>query len=106
MDITDGAGFDWRRWVANVEGARDLIRDGVHKVYAARWLLDDPPVAVFCHGNDSGSTLAPWLVRYTGAASRSRIQFDRDLAWRTHPLLSTAPVSSQSWLLLRKELIW
>ena len=28
--------FDWLRWLAQIEGARDVIRNGVHRVYVVR----------------------------------------------------------------------
>ena len=104
VDITSGSGFDWLRWLALIEGAPTVIRDGVHKVYAVRWQQDAAPEAVFCYDDGAWTALAPRVVRHKGASGSSRMVLHRHADWRTEPLLCAAPVASQSWLLLRNEL--
>ena len=65
VEITDASAFDWIRWVAHIEGARHVIRFGVHRVYVVRWEPDAAPEAVFCYGNHTYSTLVPRTARYT-----------------------------------------
>ena len=65
VDITDGSAFDWLRWVAGIEGARGVMRHGVHRVYVVRWELNGAPEAVICYGNNTYSTLVPHTARYT-----------------------------------------
>ena len=52
-----GQPFDWLRWVAPVEGVRDVSWNGVYRVYAVRWTPYLAPEAVFCHDNNTYSTL-------------------------------------------------
>ena len=106
VDITDGQAFDWPRWVAQIEGAREVIRDGVHKVYAVRWNPDWAPEAVFCYGDNTYGTLVPYMARYTGAWCDTRFTMHRDGNWQTEPLLSAAPVADRPWLVLRGQLTY
>ena len=106
VDITDGSAFDWIRWVAQIEGARDVIRDGVHRVYVVRWEPHGAPEAVFCYGNNTCSTLVPRNARYTGSRSETRFVIYREANWVTEPLLSAAPVAAAPWLLLRDQVTW
>lgn len=106
VDITDGSAFDWLRWVAHIEGARDVIRNGVHRVYAVRWNPHWAPEAVFCYGNNTYSTLVPRKSRYTGSWSHARIVTHRNANWVTEPLLSAAPVAATPWLVLRDQITW
>ena len=48
VDITAGSGFDWLTWVAQLQDATEIIRNGVEKVYAVRWESGDTAEAVFC----------------------------------------------------------
>ena len=106
VDITDGTAFDWLRWVAHIEGARDVIRDGVRRVYVVRWEPDGAPEAVFCYGSNMYSTLMPRTARCTGSCRTTRFRLYREANWMTEPLLSEAPVATVPWLILRGELIW
>ncbi len=106
VDITDGSAFDWLRWAAQIEGARDVIRDGVHRVYVVRWEPHGAPEAVFCYGNNTYSTLVPRNARYTGSRSETRFVIYREANWVTEPLLSAAPVAAAPWLLLRDQVTW
>ena len=106
VDITDGAAFDWLPWVAGIEGAPDVIRDGVCRVYVVRWEPDGAPEAVFCYGNNTYSTLVPRTARYTGSKSRTRFVLYREANWVTEPLLSVAPLAAAPWLVLRDQLNW
>ena len=106
VDITDGSAFDWLRWVAQIEGARDVMRNGVHRVYVVRWRPHWAPEAVFCYGNNTYSTLVPRNARYNGSWSHTRIEVHRDANWMTEPLLSAAPVAAMPWLLLRDQVTW
>ena len=106
VDITDGATFDWVRWLAAIEGAQNVIRDGVRKVYVVRWEENSVPEAVFCNGNNMYSTLVPRTARYTGSSRTSRFRLYREANWMTEPLLSAAPVAAEPWLVLRNQLIW
>ena len=104
VDITDGRACDWPRWLAHIEGAREAVRDGVHKVYAVRWNEGWAPEAVFCYGDNTYGTLVPYMARYTGAWHDTRFTWHRDGNWQTEELLSAAPVADRSWLVLRGEL--
>ena len=84
VDITAGTGFDWLRWVAAIEGARDVIRDGVHRVYAVRWEPGGAEEAVFCYTNGLFGLLPPHRARYTGAQEDTRLVMYR-WDWRTEP---------------------
>ena len=106
VDITDGSGFDWLRWLAALEGVREVIRDGVHRVYAVRWEPWGDVQAVFCYGNGDFGVLLPRRARYTGAHNDTSFQMWRGSDWRTEPLLSAAPVASQSWIVLRDAVSW
>ena len=106
VDITDGSAFDWLRWVAQIEGARNVIRHGVHRVYVVRWEPDAAPEAVFCYGNHTYSTLVPRTALYTGSRSETRFESYRKANWVTEPLLSTAPVAAAPWLPLRDRVTW
>ena len=92
--------------MAQLEGAREIIRDGVHRVYAVRWEPDANAEAVFCYGTGHFGTLPPRRTRYTGARGGTRFQMNQEANWRTEPLLSAAPVASQSWLVLRDAVSW
>ena len=104
VDITDGAAFDWIRWLAQLTCARDVIGGGVHRVYAVRWLPHQAPEAVFCYGNLTYCTLVPSLARYTSAQGRTRLTMYRHANWRTEGLLYEAPVATTSWILVQDEL--
>ena len=106
VDITEGSGFDWLRWVAVVEGAHSVIRDGVHRVYAVRWEPEAEEEAVFCYSNGECGQLLPRCARYAGSTKQTRFEMNRGSNWRTEPLLSAAPVASQSWLVLRAAVSW
>ena len=106
VDITDGRAVDWLRWVAHIEGARNVIRDGVCRVYAVRWEGHGAPEAVFCYRNNTYSTLVPRTARYTGASKTTRFELYRDADWTTEALLSAAPVAAEPWLVLRGRVIW
>ena len=106
VDITDGSAFDWPRWVAQIEGARNVIRHGVHKVYVVRWEQDAAPEAVFCHGDHTYSTLVPCTARYTGSKSETHFEWHSNANWGTDPLLSVAPVAAAAWLPLRNRVTW
>ena len=106
VDITDGRAVDWLRWVAHIEGARNVIRDGVCRVYAVRWGGHGAPEAVFCYRNNTYSTLVPRTARYTGASKTTRFELYRDADWTTEALLSAAPVAAEPWLVLRGRVIW
>ncbi len=93
VDITNGTACDWLRWVAGVEGASNVFRGGVHRVYAVRWQPRGAPEAVFCYGNCTYSTLAPTFARYTGARNATRFELYGSGNWATEPLLSEAPVA-------------
>ena len=82
VDITAGSGFDWLRWVAQIEGARDIIRDGVHRVYAVRWEQGAAPEAVFCYGTGPSVTLPPRRSRYAGAHGTTRFEIYQQANWR------------------------
>ena len=106
VDITEGSGFDWLRWVAGLEGARAVFRDGVHRVYAVRWQPGGVAEAVFCYGSGRFAQLLPRKARYTGAQKTTSFVMNGESNWRTEPLLSAAPVASQSWLVLRDAVSW
>ena len=112
VDITDGAAFDWLPWVAGIEGAPDVIRDGVCRVYVVRWepLLyvegvrcpeHGAPEAVFCYGSNMYRTLMPRTARCTGSCRTTRFTLYREANWMTEPLLSAAPVAVEPWLVLQ-----
>ena len=63
VDITEGSGFDWLRWVAPLEGAREVSRDGVHRAYAVRWEASGAPEAVFCYSSGNFAVLVPRRAR-------------------------------------------
>ena len=106
VDITNGSAFDWPRWLAGIEGARNVIRDGVHRVYVVRWTPNWAPEAVFCYGNYAYSTVQPSTVRYTGSRTQTPIRMYRNANWMTEPLLSAAPVAETPWLVLRDQVRW
>ena len=103
VDITAGSGFDWLRWVAQLEGAHEFIRHGVHRVYAVRWELAGTAEAVFCYHDGSFGKLPPSQASYKG---RSRMGFEhvQQGNWRTDDLLLAGPVARQSYLNVRKHL--
>ena len=98
--------FDWLQWAACLEGARDIIRDGVHRVYAVRWEHDGNAESVFCYGNGRFGNLPPCRARYPGAGGGTSVKMYRQSDWRTEPMLSVAPGASQSWLALRNQVSW
>ena len=106
VDITEGSGFDWLRWVAMLEGARGVIRDGVYRVYAVRWAPGGVAEAVFCYSCGHFAQLPPRSARYTGANASTRLVMNWESNWQTEPLLSAAPVASRSWLVLRDAVSW
>ena len=103
VDITHGSAFDWPRWVAKIKGARAVIRDGVHRVYAVRWAPHSAPEVVFCYGNKTYSTLRPRNAAYTSSAKETPFVFHGKGNWVTEPLLSAAPKAAAAWLLLRDQ---
>ena len=106
VDITDGSAFDWLRWVAQIEGARNVIRYGVVRVYVVRWEPNAAPEAVFCYRNQTYSTLVPCTARYTGSKSETHFEWHSNANWGTDPLLSVAPVAAAPWLPLRDRVTW
>ena len=108
VDITEGSGFDWLRWVRIHRGHRwrRIIRDGLHRVYAVRWEPGGAEEAVFCYSSGHFAQLPPRRVRYTGATANMHFVMNRESNWRTEPLLSAAPVASRSWLMLRDDVSW
>ena len=103
VDITAGSGFDWLTWVAQLQDATEIIRDGVEKVYAVRWESGDTAEAVFCYHDGSFGKLPPSQASYKG---RSRMGFEhvQQGNWRTDDLLLAGPVARQSYLNVRKHL--
>ena len=101
VDITDGAVFDWLPCVACIEGAPDVIRDGVRRVYVVRWQPDGAPEAVFCYSSNMYSTLMPRTARCTGSCRTTRFRLYTEANWMTEPLLSAAPVAAEPWLVLQ-----
>ena len=95
MDITAGSGFDWLRWVAGVEGAHDIIRDGVVRVYAVRWFPHAVPDAAFCYGLGTYMLLSPTTMRSNGSSRPTRGVQQGESDWRAEPLLCAAPVASR-----------
>ena len=101
VDITDGAAFDWIRWLAQLTCARDVIGGGVRRVYAVRWLSHQDPEAVFCYGDNTYCTLLPSQARYKSAHRKTRLTMYRHANWTTEQLLHDAPAATTSWILVR-----
>ena len=105
VDITDGSGFDWLRWLAQIEGAYDIMRDGVHRVYATRWNENDKPLeAVFCYGDGTFTRVPPGQTHYTPGRHHERFVHSATEDWRTMPIFANARVADESWLPMRSNL--
>ena len=104
VDITNGAAFDWIRWLAQLACARDVIGGGVHRVYAVRWLPHQDPEAVFCYRDHTYCTLAPNLGRYGKRQGGNRVTTYWFASWRTEALLCQAPEARTSWIQVQSEM--
>ena len=107
VDITNGSGFDWLRWVAQMAGVDSVMRDGVCKVCAARFHPGAAPVAVFCYRDGTWGTLRLDSVVYKSPKTKktSRVHVHRDPSWQTLSFLCLAPRASQAWLLLQDKVV-
>ena len=87
------------------KGAQEIMRDGIHKVFAVRWDVNDDAEAVFCYGSGHFVTMKPRHARYGGTHCVPYFPVPES-NWRTDRLLSAAPVATQAWLPLRQNLQW
>jgi hypothetical protein len=93
VDITSQEAFPWARWLRNVVTNREIIGDGIVRVFAFRETTDSAAEIVFCHPNDTCTHVQP----------RKRIQCERKGCWRSEPVFMHAIVASESWMRLRVQ---
>ena len=101
VEVTDGIGFDWLQWVANLSDAPELIRRGVRRVFVVRWLAGKDPELALCSDNGEYATIVPRSQRYTGGR-RSAVLLYRNPPWQHEMMLADAPVAVRPWLQLRE----
>ena len=67
--------------MAALEAARNIIRDGVHRVYAVRRVPNVTPVAVFSDDRGLFGVMVPRQARYNGAHRNARfaLELDREI---------------------------
>ena len=91
VEITDGVGFQWKRFLRNQRCGRDIIGPGVLKVFAARFTNDSLPSIVVCRVNESYCTITP------GSMPR-QLPYAVHHNWRPQELLATAAMATTPWM--------
>ena len=70
VDITTEEGFHWKRWLNNVWLARDIVGDGIAKVFAVRQPPQGRPVLALCCSDDTYCLVDP-SKKDTGDCNRA-----------------------------------
>ena len=89
--MTSEVVFPWARWLRNITKNREIVRDGISKVYVK---LDGPTsegVAVFCRADDT----------YVEVGISSQRHLLEGQHWRADQLFINAAVATASWLRIR-----
>ena len=91
VDITATTAFPWHRWLRNTVENRELIGNGIAKVFALCQTSIVEAQIVFCHPDDT----------YTCAKPGKRLQYEHLMGWRNCPTFVEAPVETASWMQTR-----
>ena len=91
VDITDGHGFDWKRFVANTMDHLEIATMGLEKIFALRTAVSGSPKLAFCTTGTTWKILDPTgLGRYKN--TRLPVLQGMSSDWRLEPLfLQTLP---------------
>ena len=95
VDITATIAFPWHRWLRNVVSNRELIGNGIVKVFAVCQTSTSEELIVFCHPDDT----------YTRVKPGKRVEHEQLKGWKHCPTFAQAPVETTSWMQTRCRLL-
>ena len=98
VDITTEEGFHWRRWLNNVWPARDIVGDGIAKVFAVRQPPQGRPVLALCCSDDTYCLVDP--SKNTRATAIERLQ-----GWMNLEVFQNAQAATANWMSLRRPAV-
>ena len=91
VDITAISVFPWHRWLRNVVPNREIIGNGIVKVFALCQTSISEARIVFCHPDDT----------YTCAKPGNKLEYEHRNGWRDCPAFAQASVEIASWMQTR-----
>ena len=98
VDITTEEGFHWRRWLNNVWPARDIVGDGIAKVFAVRQPPQGQPALALCCSDDTYCLVHP--SKKTRATAIERLQ-----GWMNLEVFQNAQAATANWMSLRRPAV-
>ena len=91
VDITAISVFPWHRWLRNVVPNREIIGNGIVKVFALCQTSISEARIVFCHPDDT----------YTCAKPGNKLEYEHRNGWRDCPAFAQASVEIANWMQTR-----
>ena len=101
--ITDGIGFDWRRWMENLVQGRELRGPGVAEAYVVRRFLEPDPEYVFVRTDGETVSMNPTSQTHALQYRRHVINYITEQGDAIRMLLRDAPVAVHQWQHVRRQ---
>ena len=101
--VTDGVGFDWKRWMDNVMQGHELRGPGVTEAYVVRRAVDHEPEFMFVRSDGSTVAISPSSQMYDPRYRRHGIAYISEHDNIVHGLLRSAPDALQAWQCVRRQ---
>jgi len=99
VDITDGHGFDWKRFVANTMEHLEIAAMGLEKVFALRTAVSGSPKLAFCTTGTTWKILDPTQTNYKNTRLPGLRGMSSD--WRLEPLFLQPQTPGRNWMRMR-----
>jgi hypothetical protein len=99
VDITDGHGFDWKRFVANTMENLEIAAMGLEKVFALRTAVSGSPKLAFCTTGTTWKILDPTQASYKNTRLPGLRGMPSD--WRLEPLFLQPQTPGRNWMRMR-----
>ena len=93
VDVTDGVGFAWPRFLQNQFQKHEIVGTGITKVLVVRFVCKGNPSMVICRTDDTYVVVTP--------AGRSKRMLTK-AGWSEHPLLMRAATARVPWMQITK----
>jgi len=111
VDITDGGGFDWKRFFANTMENPEIDAMDLEKVFALRTADSGSPKLALCTTGTSWKMMEPTQAKYKNSrlpglhdgctSSKPSPLIGKSSNWRTDALFLQAQMAPANWMRLR-----